>query len=153
MQTFQDLLATLHELHADIEQAIAGLPQEALDWQPGPGMNSIGVLLAHVTGAERYWFSDVLMGEPSHRDREAEFRAHGLDAPAWQKRLAESEAYAQKALATLTLPDLETLRTFPRDGRKITVAWSLGHILEHTAIHAGHIQITRQLWEQKAGRH
>ncbi len=149
MQTFQDLLATLHELHADIEQVIAGLPQEALDWKPGPDMNSIGVLIAHVTGAEHYWFGDVIQGEPSQRDREAEFRAQGLDATAWQKRLAESEASAQKALATLPLPDLETLRTFPRDGRKITVAWSLGHILEHTALHTGHIQITRQLWEQK----
>ena len=29
------------------------------------------------------------------------------------------------------------------------VAWALLHALEHTAIHLGHMQIMRQLWEQR----
>lgn len=34
------------------------------------------------------------------------------------------------------------------DGQKFSVSWSLLHVLDHTAIHLGHIQLTRQLWEQ-----
>jgi hypothetical protein len=52
-------------------------------------------------------------------------------------------------LEKLTLKDLETLSISPRDGRKLTVAWALAHALEHTALHAGHMQIMRQLWEQR----
>lgn len=31
-----------------------------------------------------------------------------------------------------------------------TVAWRLAHALEHTALHLGHMEITRQLWEQNS---
>ncbi len=40
-------------------------------------------------------------------------------------------------------------RTDPRDGREYTVAWALFHALEHTALHLGQMQLTRQLWEQQ----
>jgi len=31
------------------------------------------------------------------------------------------------------------------------VAWALLHALDHTAQHLGHMQITRQLWDQERG--
>jgi uncharacterized damage-inducible protein DinB len=144
---YQDFLNRLVELHKNIEQAIQGLPQEALDWSPGKGMNSIAVLIVHLTGAERYWIGDVALEDPSSRDRAAEFRAGGIPLDALQARLADSLAYAQNALTRLTLSDLAQERVSPRDGRKFSVTWALLHALEHTAIHLGHIQITRQLWE------
>ena len=51
-------------------------------------------------------------------------------------------------LEGLALPDLEATRVSPRDGRTFTVVWCLAHALEHTALHLGHIQVTRQLWDQ-----
>jgi len=150
MQPFLgDYLERLQDLHGAIERAIEGLPQTALDWVPGLEMNSLGVLVVHVVGAERYWIGDVVARDPSGRDREAEFRARGLDAATLKDRLANSLAYCRGALEGLTLQDLETPRTSPRDGRTFTVAWSLAHAPEHTALHLGHIQITRQLWEQR----
>ena len=146
---FADYLDRLQELHENILQAIEGLPPDALDWTPGPGMNSLCVLVVHVSGAERYWIGDVVARDPSDRDRAAEFRVQGLDAAALENRLADTLVYTRGVLETLTLEDLETIRISPRDGRRFTVAWSLAHALEHTAIHVGHIQITRQLWEQQ----
>jgi uncharacterized damage-inducible protein DinB len=112
-------------------------------------MNSIAVLVVHLTGAERYWIGDVVMGDVSGRDRAAEFRTGGISLDALQARLAASTAYAHHALARLALADLEQERVSPRDGRKFTIAWALLHALEHTALHLGHIQITCQLWEQQ----
>ena len=64
MQTFyEDYLNNLHELHSDIEKALDGLTPAALDWTPQPGMNSIGVMVFHLTGAERYWIGDVIAGD------------------------------------------------------------------------------------------
>lgn len=149
LASFEDYLDRLQALHIDIGRAIEGLPQAALDWVPGPDMNSFCVLVVHVTGAERYWIGDVVGRDPSGRDREAEFRSHGLDVVALETRLAETLAYTRGVLEKLTAHDLGTLRISPRDGRKFTVAWSLAHALEHTAIHVGHVQITRQLWDQR----
>ena len=146
---FESYLNHLGALHEDIEKAIAGLQPEALDWSPGPEMNSITVLVVHLAGAERYWIGDVVCGDPSNRGREAEFRAQGLGGQALQARLADGLAYAANALESLTLSDLGKEKTTNRDGRTFSVAWALLHALEHTAIHLGQVQLTRQLWEQR----
>ncbi|HEY3473576.1 MAG TPA: DinB family protein, partial [Anaerolineales bacterium] len=65
-----------------------------------------------------------------------------------RKRLADSLEYARNALNKFTAQDLETKRVSARDGRSFTVAWALLHALEHTTLHLGQIQMTRQLWEQ-----
>jgi uncharacterized damage-inducible protein DinB len=149
LATFESCFRILRDLHADIEAAIDGLPPEALDWTPAAEMNSMGVLIVHLTGAERYWIGDVAMGEPSGRDRDAEFRARGLDAAALKARLAETLRYAGGAFERLALSDLERRRLSPMHGEAFPVAWAVAHALEHTATHLGHIQIMRQLWQQR----
>ena len=138
----------LQALHAAMEQIVNGLPQAALDWTPGPEMNSIHVLVVHVAGSERYWIGDVAGNDPSGRDRDAEFRSHGLDTRALIDLLDRTLAHSRAVLEGLDPADLEGLRVSPRNGRQVTVAWCLAHALEHTALHLGHMEITRQLWEQ-----
>jgi uncharacterized damage-inducible protein DinB len=151
LRPFEDYLDRLEELHAELERAIEGLSPEALDWSPGPHMNALGVLVAHVTGAERYWVGDVVEREPSTRNRQAEFRSQGVNAPMLASCLDEMLAYTRGVLEGLTLQDLATPRVSPRNGREFTVAWALAHTLEHTAIHVGHAQITRQLCDLRPG--
>lgn len=143
-------LNRLTALHEGIKLALEGLPVEALAWTPGGDMNSICVLVVHLTGAERYWVGDVAGHDSSYRDRDAEFRASGLDAAALQARLDDTLAYCREKLGTMRDEDLDQLCLSPRDGREYSAAWALFHALEHTALHAGHIQITRQIWT--AGR-
>jgi len=104
---FEDLFDRLQELHVGIERAIEGLPQAALDWIPGPVMNSLCVLVEHVAGAERYWIGDVVAGEPSGRDRDAEFLSKGLDEANLKERLSDGLEHCQGVLEKLTLKDLE----------------------------------------------
>lgn len=146
---FADYLSRLESLHNDIKVSLAGLPQAGVDWTPGAGMNSLCVLVVHVTGAERYWIGDVVAGEPSGRVREAEFRAQGIDAALLADKLDSNLAYAHAVLERLQLVDLEKKRVSPRDGSESNVGWALDHILAHTGLHAGHSQLTRQLWEQR----
>ena len=110
-------------------------------------MNSISVLVFHLTGAERYWIGDVAAQDPAERDREAEFRVHELGADILKGRLANNLEYARDVFSRFTIQDLETTRA-GRDGHTFTVAWALLHALEHATLHLGQIQLTRQLWEQ-----
>jgi uncharacterized damage-inducible protein DinB len=149
---FVDYLERLQSLHQEILEALQDLPQEALDWVPGPELNPLGVLVVHLTGAERYWIGDVVAREPSGRVREAEFQVQGLDVAALQGRLADTLAYARRVLENLTFQDLETARHAPIWGDEVSAGWALAHALEHTALHTGQIQITRQLWDQQHAR-
>jgi uncharacterized damage-inducible protein DinB len=146
VRLLEDYVDRLLALHDDMRRAVEGLSQEALDWSPAPELNSMVVLVIHTTGAERYWIGDVVGRDSSGRDRDAEFRAHGLDAAALVERLDATLAHSRTVLAGLAPSDLDVLRASPRDGREVTVAWALMHALEHTATHLGHMQIVRQLW-------
>jgi uncharacterized damage-inducible protein DinB len=145
---FRDYMDRLEELHREISQSITGLSQEALDWVPGRKMNSMAVLVAHLVGAERYWVGDVAGGERSGRVRSEEFQVRGLSSRVLIERLEQSEAYTRGVLECLNVEDLNQHRSSPRDDQTFTLGWALLHALEHTAIHLGHIQIVRQLWEQ-----
>ncbi len=150
---YEDYLERLQARHQEIREVLNGLPPAALDWIPGPGFNSMSVVIFHLTGAERFWIGDVVAGEASKRDRESEFKVQGVGMEALKKRLEDNEAYARSVLSRLTLQDLERTWTSPK-GEKRTHAWALLHALEHLSLHVGHLQITRQLWDQahtKAG--
>jgi uncharacterized damage-inducible protein DinB len=148
MQTFfRDFINILQACHNEIMEVLAGLPSEALDWTPGPDMNSLSVIVTHLTGAERYWIGDVAAQEPSGRDRDAEFKVYGLDMAFLEKRLGDNLEYARNVVSRFSLEDLAATRK-ARDGESVTVAWALLHALEHSALHQGQIELTRQLWEQ-----
>ncbi|MFV9674389.1 MAG: DinB family protein [Anaerolineales bacterium] len=144
---FEDYLDRLGDTHEDCKIALDGLSQDALDCRPTPGMNSIGALIIHIIGAERYWFGDVVMKEPSGRNRDQEFQSHGLDSLELTRRLDDALAYIQNSLETLSPADLTENRISPRDGEVFTIGWSMLHVLKHNALHLGHIEATRHMWE------
>lgn len=146
---FVDLLDRFQELHDEVEKILKNLPVEALDWRPGEQMNSLTVLVMHLTGSQRFWIGDVALAQPSQRDRQAEFQVQNLDKAALLQRLKECQAYTQSALENLTLVDLEKSHWTDKDSKPVTAGWAIAHALEHTAIHVGHMQMLRQLWEQK----
>jgi uncharacterized damage-inducible protein DinB len=148
---YEALYDRFHELHQDIEKALDVLPPEELDWEPGPEMNSVSVIIVHLTGAERFLIGDVIMSDPSNRNREAEFHVAGMSKSDLVQRLTATEAYIKGALEKLTLADLEAMRTHPRHGNQVSLAWAILHALEHTATHVGHIQMTVQLWKLPEG--
>jgi uncharacterized damage-inducible protein DinB len=144
---YEELYRRFHELHTDIARALEGLPEEALDWKPGAEMNSVAVLITHLTGAERFLIGDVVMGDPSNRVREAEFQAVGQTKQDLLQRLSVTDEYIKSAFEKMSLADLETERVHPRHGNQVSVAFSILHALEHAATHVGHIDLTVQLWQ------
>jgi uncharacterized damage-inducible protein DinB len=149
---FTSITQQLQDLHAEAEGVLNGLPPAALDWKPeGKSLsdtNSVAVLIVHLTGSERYWIGDVAGGEPSGRDREAEFRTRGMDTAALRQRLADTLAHSRRVLERLEIADLESPRvSTQRKDETFTVAWAITHALEHTAVHIGHLHLTRQWWE------
>ena len=144
-----DCLDRLATMHGEMEKAIAGLPPEALDWSPGPEMNSMAVLVVHTAGAERYWIGDIVGQDPSGRVRAQEFATQGSTEAYLREKLQAALVHSQAVLAALSLDDLAQPRYSSRHDKDFTAGWALLHALEHTAVHTGHIQLMRQLWEQQ----
>jgi uncharacterized damage-inducible protein DinB len=150
---FKDYFQRLTDLHQDILSALQDLPSEALDWTPSHEIardtNSINVLVTHICGSERYWIGEIAFDDISGRVRSDEFKAKGMDADILAAKVRQASNYAHLALQKLDFNQITTVKSELQDGRPVTMSWALLHALEHTAIHVGHIQLTKQLWEKK----
>jgi uncharacterized damage-inducible protein DinB len=149
-----------------------GLTPEALGWQPAPGMNTIGMLLAHIAYAESHLTQVGLEGKATSDTRAAigiTAEEEGLPlapgAPpspalvgrdlAWFEGLLErARACTRKVALTMTDQDLARQVRRPRpDGtqRVFNVGWVLYHMLEHEAGHRGQINLLRHLMRSSGG--
>ncbi len=144
-QFFTDYLERLENLQNRLHKEVRDLPAETMDWSPGPKMNSVAVLLAHITGVLHEGI-DLALDNPPSRVRQQEFQTCGVLSAELLRRLDEVIDYARVALPRLVLEDLAQARQ-DEDG-PITCGWALLHALEHAYLHLGHLQLTCQMWRQ-----
>jgi len=148
-QFFADYWERLEGLQHRLHKEVQNLSVEALDWLPGSGMNSVAVLLAHITGVLHEGI-DLALEHPPSRVREQEFQTQGVPSVEMLRRLDAVLDYARSALPRLSLADLASARKDEDEDGMITCGWALLHALEHAYLHLGHVQLTCQLWRQRA---
>lgn len=144
-----------------------GLTAGDLAWQPRPGMNTIGMLLAHIAFAEVQLVQIGLLAEaaPHAEDvvgltGEQEGMPLAEDAPPapavtgrplefFDDLLARARAHTHRVARTLTDADMEAVvRRPPRpDGstREFDRAWLLYHLVEHEAGHHAQVNLLKHL--------
>lgn len=142
-------LERIEDLRGQMADLVAGLPAEALNWRPFQGkgdlsINSLAGLVAHSTGAERFWIVEVVGGGPATRNRAAEFVQEASSPKDVVQWLADTGQQTKRVLASLSDTDLDRLCQV--EEHSLPVRWCLLHVVDHTALHLGHMQITRQLW-------
>lgn len=124
----------------EIVRSIGGLSTADAHWKPHPEANSLIGIVSHLAWVERLWFQSVVGGgQPD--DRGPAFDVEPKETP---------EAVTAAYLAALTrsneiwdAADLD--QTFDSDEGKVSLRWIVNHMIEETARHAGHADITRQL--------
>jgi len=147
-------LLRIEDLRGQIASLIADLPADALNWRPIEGsddhaMNSLAVLASHTAGAERFWIHEVIGRQAPTRVRDSEFEtAVGGPSPLLEKLTATGQE-TRRILAALTADELEGMRDVR--ARTVPVRWTILHVVDHTALHLGHMQITVQLWRGGQG--
>ncbi|MDR7522398.1 MAG: DinB family protein [Armatimonadota bacterium] len=140
-------LQVLEELHRQIVEMVAPLDDEQVN-RTVPGLaNTIGIVLRHAAGSERYWVGEILGGFPAYRDRDAEF---GRDRVQKAQVLADFErtaALTREVLGRLSREDLLTAVEVQRAGGtgKETKLFALLHATRHLAYHAGQIRYLTRL--------
>ncbi len=155
LKEIENYLSFLNDFRNQVKTLLEGLPKEALDWRPIDGegelaTNSLGVMATHLAGSEAFWMKEIIGGQPIRRDRDAEFVVKGLGFPELGAKFEAGAKDTQAILSSLTPSQLEETRKF-RD-RIVTVRWAILHVIEHFAMHIGHMQLTRQLWLAKFGK-
>ncbi len=147
LPALRDLHANLAWLHDQAKAIVRSLDQPQLDWTPAPGWNSIAQLVAHTAYSERYWIGEVVGGAVVDQERTAAFAVVGLEAAMLCDLLDNALTQSERALNGLAPAALECEFTVGPAG-PVTVMGPLAHALEHTALHTGHIELTRDFLKQ-----
>jgi hypothetical protein len=107
----------------------------------GEGTNSIAVLVTHSTEVCHWWLGHVGLGEPTERDRDAEF-VHVADRAELEDRIARARDAVAGHIRRLDggegrpHPDRAHLHGDGSDGSIVL------HVLEELYQHLGHMDIT-----------
>ncbi len=142
-------LERIEDLRSQISGLIAELPAEALNWRPIEGKddhatNSLAVLATHIAGAEHFWIAEVVGNRPETRDRDAEFATVATNAAEIIQLLKRNAPETGEVFSTLDESELNGTRL--TRGRTVPVRWCILHVIDHTSLHLGHMQITYQIW-------
>jgi len=171
-------IAQMDDQNRRLSADTRGLAADALAWQPAPGMNTIGMLLAHIAIVEAFWTRLVLEdrtmpidphdvlgigidgdGMPIKPDGRPSAALAGRDLAFFDDLLARARAHIKQVAAGLEDRDLEREITRehpnpdtrePRSGGVVTVRWMLYHVLEHEASHYGQILLLRHMLSASA---
>jgi uncharacterized damage-inducible protein DinB len=126
------------------------LDDAQLRWRPTPTANSLGGIVMHLGYAERLWVRAFFAGQ----DLDLSFRQHMFDVPdGWSTADVVGFYRAEMAAADEVLDragsfDLPSAS----ERRPSTLRWIVLHVLEETARHVGHLDITRELLDGRTGR-
>jgi hypothetical protein len=129
-----------------------GLDEEAVNWKPAaPSANSILVLVTHALASAEDHVVRRAGGKPVVRSRDAEFAAKG-DASKLATRADEVKRRIDETLAELDgrLGD-EREPSFDNWPGTWNVRDTLVNSIAHTAEHAGHAELTRDLYVAQRG--
>ena len=142
--------AWLTHLRESAIYKVEGLDDEQLRWQPAPTANSLGVLIVHLGYSERLWFRAICAGE----EMDMAWRARMFALPdGWSAADAIAFYRAETAAADRVLdaaPSFDVRSRGPL--RPTTLRWAVTHVIEETARHCGHMDITRELLDGLTGR-
>jgi uncharacterized damage-inducible protein DinB len=129
---------------------VEGLDPAQLRWQPTPAANSLGVIVVHLGLSERLWLRAIAAGEPM----DMAWRAHMFELPeGWGVEEAVAFYREESARVDAVLDQEASLDPPSRgDFRPTTFRWAVFHLIEETARHVGHMDITRELLDGRVGR-
>jgi uncharacterized damage-inducible protein DinB len=170
-QEVASFLAQMDDQSRRLTESTRGITPDELQWQPAPGMNTIGMLLSHNAIVEVFWTALVLKheenpvgepvlgisfdddGMPLPEDGKPPANLAGKDLAFYDDLFAKARAYLKAASQGVPDSDLERelVRKRP-DGteRIINVRWYFYHILEHFSGHYGQVLLLRH--QYKAAR-
>jgi|SRR5579859_1659515 len=147
----EQLALALADIGRQVLQELSGLPEDVLNRSIDlPEANTLFALATHLVGAAEFWALSVGGGRMIDRDRAAEFVARGTYADL-ERRYSAWMVALDEALSHRSTDELDQRVELPPEQRDTlgkqqpTLRACVLHAIEHSALHLGHIQLTRTL--------
>ena len=132
----------LEDQRRQIVETVAPLSDEQIN-RSVPGLrNTVGMLLKHIAGSERYWIGEVAGGRPAHRNRDAEFAPAPVSKAEALAAIAATATVSREVIEGLTpemlLQEVEAQRI--AGAARETRSGAILHASHHLAYHLGQLR-------------
>ena len=145
-----------------LKNNVKTLSVKQLEWQQQPGMNTVGMLLAHLALVEVWWINVAPAGLPWEPDGKKRIQKicgfeddglplasdgrhpeylRGLTIEKYLAVLAKARRSIHREMKTWRDRDLDKL--FVLGKKQFSKTWTLYHVLEHFAAHFGQILLLK----------
>jgi len=134
-----------------------GLTEEQARWTPAPTANSLLGLVTHLANVENWWFWECFLGKPDDLmpwgdPDDFDFDFKPLPEHTIPDRAAVYRRQWERANDIARAASLDDVAAHEGGAQRgITLRWILVHMIEETARHAGHADITRELIDGATG--
>ena len=135
LSTFLDYLGSVHKR---TRRVIECIPLKDLEWSPAPNKFTMGDIVRHLAGIERWMYGETVQGRPSLYKSHGRALADGYDAVLAYYDTMHDESKA--IFASLTDEQLRGKCMTPA-GTPITTWKWLRAMLEHEAHHRGQLYL------------
>ena len=109
---------------------------------------TIAGIVRHLADAERHWLVRSFLGEPAG----PEPRLWGESDEPLHRSLDAYDAQCERSRQITAAHDLGDIERYAPDGLPlVSLRWILGHLIEETARHLGHLDILRELTDGARG--
>ena len=150
--------AYIRRIAADAVATIQDLRAGQLNWKTGEdGSNTMFAIATHMVAMGEYWVLCLVGGADVVRDRQAEFHAVGSAAEIVLRLQNWSQAcdvictgLGSEVLAEIARVPVEYLQSGGFGSGALSKRECLVHVVVHSALHLGPLQILRQLVERRA---
>jgi uncharacterized damage-inducible protein DinB len=135
----------IKDLNNQVCEFVRDIPAEGLNWRPPmKDVNSLAALASHIAGGQLSWVVEIIGHQAVTRNREQEFETVVSGADELISNLSDTFSKVEEVLKNLTDADLNDIRRV--QDLVVPVRWGLVHIIDHTALHFGQMQLMFQFW-------
>lgn len=159
-------VAQLDDQLRDLKDIVKDMSVNDLEWQQGIGMNTIGMLLAHLAVVEVFWINVAAAEIPQEPDGESRIKEvigiggydDGMPLPedgrhpsaltgkSLDEYISMLDAARKATYNALNAWSDSTLnQCYMIEKDRLSRAWTLYHVLEHLSCHIGQIRLLKRL--------
>ncbi len=163
------LAAQLDDQLQALKRVVDGMAVEQLEWQPQPGMNTVGMLLAHIAVAEVFWMAvaprqlpekpegdDFILktigirgdddGLPLPEDGVHPAALSNKSLDDYTRMLDSARAATHETLKGWSDEDLSKL--YKIEDHQFSRSWIIYHAFEHLVGHLGQVRLLKRMMQE-----
>jgi uncharacterized damage-inducible protein DinB len=143
-----DPIAAIHlqemdELRRQLVETVTPMTDDQINASVASFTNTVGIIVRHLAGSEKYWIGEVVGGRPSHRNRDAEFGRDRLTKSDVLAQIEKAGLLTREVIGAVTPQDwtVEVEITRTTGTTRHSKGYALIHAVAHLSYHLGQLKL------------